>query len=189
MQASKKTGLAASTSAGPAAALRTKASSTVKHHWAATFPALTPIETDGGDWQQVLCVPVHRVVFMAKCAYFSTLLRTAVGHSSAVVITEYAGSREDVQAILAAAECVYTDKMPVSNAMDADCDGEGCLEISTQLQKNIMALEVSCGHGSVTQGKNLNHTVIVHNLDCCGINLNTHLNLNLNSILNLNLKT
>lgn len=105
---------------------------------------------------------------MAKCAYFSTLLRTAVGHSSATVITEYAESREDVQAILAAAECVYTDLMPVSNAMNADWDGGGCVETTTQLQRHIMALEVRCGRDSVTQGNNLDHTMNAHNLGCCG---------------------
>lgn len=94
------------------------------------------------NWEQVLSIPVHRVVFMAKCEYFSVLLRTALGDSSTAVIKEYAGSREEVQAIMAAAECVYTGKIPLQHTTEVEYDGDDCIEITSRMQKHIMELLV-----------------------------------------------
>lgn len=94
------------------------------------------------NWERVLSIPVHRVVFMAKCEYFSVLLRTALGDSSTAVIKEYAGSREEVQAIMAAAECVYTGKIPLQHTAEVEYDGDDCIEITSRMQKHIMELLV-----------------------------------------------
>lgn len=107
--------------------------------------------TDKGDWEEVLCIPVHKVVLMAKCAYFNTLLCTAIGKSSTAVITEHAGSREEVQSIVAAAECVYTGKMPLCYATISACGEGSCAKISSQVQKHIKTLEVSGREAKIRQ--------------------------------------
>lgn len=101
-----------------------------------------PCDAEDSNWEHVLSIPVHRVVLMAKCVYFSTLLRTALGSSSTTTITEHACSGEEVQAIKAAAECVYTDKLPLlATVGEGAADGEDIAKCS-QAQMHILTLVV-----------------------------------------------
>lgn len=96
------------------------------------------------DWEQVISIPIHRVILMSRCAYYRTLLMTSLGRNSTTVIREYAGSREEVLAIISAAYCVYTGKMPLC-ASEVEVGGMRDVENASAMQKNVMTLVVSWG--------------------------------------------
>lgn len=101
-----------------------------------------------GDWEEFVCIPVHRVVLMAKCEYFNEFLRAACLNNplgrAAVVIKEHAGSADDVRAIMAAVECVYTDKLPMFFTGGGEVEGIGSApsSLQKQMQLRVMTLKV-----------------------------------------------
>lgn len=104
-----------------------------------------------GEWEECMHIPVHTVVLMAKSAHFNKLLHAALlspcGSLTrpAVFLTEHAESMEEVQAILAAAECMYTGKMPVLCIGGEVLFGNGCNRASAQLRMHVKTLKVrSC---------------------------------------------
>ncbi|MEW5314381.1 MAG: hypothetical protein WDW38_005887 [Sanguina aurantia] len=70
-------------------------------------------ETDeGSDGTIILSMPAHKLVLMAKSVYFHTRLSTAVGDSTTATIREHAGSLQELHAMAAVVEFMYTDKLP-----------------------------------------------------------------------------
>lgn len=102
------------------------------------------MEGEEGD-ESAVCIPAHRLVLMAKSTYFNTRLNTAVGAGTTSVIREHASSMDEVRAMEAVVEFMYTDILPLlssSGGAPSVRDGESSM---SDLQRLLLTLAVSAG--------------------------------------------
>lgn len=67
---------------------------------------------DGEDDGEMVSIPAHKLVLMAKSTYFKTRLNTAVGDGAPPVLREHADSVDELLAMEAVVEFMYTEKLP-----------------------------------------------------------------------------
>lgn len=95
----------------------------------------------------VLSITAHRLILEAQSAYFLTRLSTAVGSAPATVIREYANSLEEVPAMEAVLEFMYTEKLSRYSSEGVTPTGVAVAGVS-QLQRLLLMLKV-CWEGYV----------------------------------------
>lgn len=85
-------------------------------------------------------MPAHKLVLMAKSTYFNTRLSTVVGENSlSSRITEVAGSVDEIRAMEAVVEFMYTDQLSTYCTQNLEPDGN--LSLTKRL---LLVLVVRC---------------------------------------------
>lgn len=123
-----------------------------QHDASAISNSNCPAITAASDPEEVLHIPAHKLMLMAKSGYFSTRLSTSLGEVPTTVIREHAESWEEVSAMENVLEFMYTDNP--SDACTSDTkplrEGEaassgGHFYSKSIVQRLLLVLQVSFG--------------------------------------------
>lgn len=96
----------------------------------------------------VITLPAHMLTLSEKSEFFNTILSTAVprkhaGSSAQKMIKEFADSVEDLHAMEAVAEFIYTGKLSLFCTQEVQPDKEGLVENFSIVQRLLLTLLVS----------------------------------------------
>lgn len=92
----------------------------------------------------VISMPAHKMILMAKSVYFHTRLSTALGNTTTSVVREHAASMEELCAMKAVLEFMYTEQLPLfcTSTEEIQLDTSNTVR-SSQTQRLISAMVVS----------------------------------------------
>lgn len=104
--------------------------------------ALDSVDKEVEEQGTVVSIPAHKLVLMAKSVYFHTRLSTALGNTTTCVVREHAASLDELNAMEAVVEFMYTDKLPLfcTSIRGLECWTPG--GAASQTQRLVAALTV-----------------------------------------------